>query len=182
LYNPTEFTGSTSFLFDDSSAGGYAKVFGDGSHVWERMPDDEFEARAAAYWISQDFGSHLRGARELETDADARASLERKWLLIYAAARTLEYYFPGDEFKAQLRKFHKGDWTVTGSDKKSLILARVFKSAKSGVTTTYKTAKKYEADFEHRKWIRSKDTPAAIRDALITIVLPAQPNLDDIPK
>jgi len=184
LYDPTEFTNSTSFLFDDSKLGGYAKVFGDGTHVWERMPDDEFEQRAAMYWIAQDFGAHLREAREKEVDTDARASLERKWLLIYAAARTLEFYYPGDEFKAQLRKFHKGDWSVAGeaTDKKSQILSRVFQSAKSGVTTAYKNSKLYKPDFEHRKWIRSKDTPAAIKTMLTTIVLPAQPRLDDISK
>jgi hypothetical protein len=60
-------------------------VFGDGAQVWERMPQDEFEFRAAMYWIAQECGAHLREARELEGDADARASLERKWLLVYAA-------------------------------------------------------------------------------------------------
>jgi hypothetical protein len=184
LYNPTEFTGSTSFLFDDSTAGGYSKVFGDGIHIWERIPTDEFELRAAAYWIAQDFGAFLREARENEGDADARAALERKWLLIFAAAKTLEYYYPGDEFKAQVRKLHRGDWSVrsTEDDKRNQILKRVFQSAKSGVTTAYKTSKLYSKNFEHRKWIRSKDTPNNIRDALITIVLPVQPKLDSIPR
>jgi AIPR protein len=184
LFDPTEFTGSTSFLFDDSKAGGYTKVFGDETHVWERMPDDEFELRAAIYWIAQDFGAHLRVAREAEKDADARASLERKWLLIFATATTFRYYYPGDEFKNQLRKLHKGDWSLASGmiDKRSQILTRVFQSAKSGVTTAYKNSKKTNPNFEHRKWIRSKDTPNDIRDVLHDIVLPIQPHIDEIPK
>jgi hypothetical protein len=184
LFNPTEFTGSTSFLFDDSTAGGYSKVFGDGTHVWERMPTDEFELRAAAYWIAQDFGAFLREAREAEGDPDARAALERKWFLIFAAAKTLEYYYPGDEFKTQVRKLHRGNWSVasTEDNNKNQILRRVFQSARSGVTTAYKTSKIYNKNFEHRKWIRSKDTPNSIRDALVNIVLPVQPKLDSIPK
>jgi AIPR protein len=184
LYNPTEFTGSSSFLFDDSVTGGYSKVFGDGTHVWERMPDDEFELRVAAYWIAQDFGDFLRVAREAEVDADARAALERKWLLIFATAKTFEFYYPGDEFKIQVRKLHRGDWSVASEEdnKKNQILKRVFQSAKSGVTTAYKNAKIYDKTFEHRKWIRSKDTPNAIRDILVGIVLPAQPKLENIPR
>ena len=91
LYGPTEFTASTSFLFDDSEKGGYAAVFGDGTRVWERMPEDEFEMRAAMYWIAQAFGEKLRETRENTADFDARAALERKWLLIYAAACCFQY-------------------------------------------------------------------------------------------
>jgi AIPR protein len=184
LFDPTEFTGSSSFLFDTSPSGGYTKVFGDGTAVWDHMPEDEFEFRAAAYWIAQDFGSYLREAREApELDADARASLERKWLLVYAAAKTLEYFY-GSQFKAQVRKLHRGNWSVTGApeEKKNQLLLRVFQHAKSGVITAYRNAKQYQPDFEHRKWIRSKETPKTIRDVLVNIVLPAQPPLGDIQK
>ena len=107
-----------------------------------------------------------------------RASLERKWLLVFAAARTLEYFY-GQHFKAQVRKLHRGNWAVTGplEDKKNQLLLRVFQHAKSGVITAYKNAKQYQPDFEHRKWIRSRDTPKSIHDVLVNIVLPA-----DIPK
>jgi hypothetical protein len=76
------------------------------------MPNDEFELRAAIYWIAQGFGAHLRLAREEEKDPDARASLERKWLLIYSTAEVFRFYYPGDDFKYQLRKLHKGDWSL----------------------------------------------------------------------
>ena len=182
LHGPTEFTASTSFLFDDSENGGYAAVFGDGTHVWERMPEAEFEMRAAMYWIAQEFGAQLRATRENTTDFDARAALERKWLLIYAAACCFEYCYKGDGWKIQLRKLYRGDWTVSGSDKKSQILANVFRASVAGVTTAYKNERTNNKSFEHRRWIRSKETPTRIRTVLNDIVLPLQPPLDDIPK
>ena len=182
LHGPTEFTASTSFLFDDGESGGYAAVFGDGAHVWERMPEDEFEMRAAMYWIAQDFGAHLRITRENTADSDARAALERKWLLIYAAACCFKYSYQHDEWKRQLAKLYRGDWTVGGSDRKSQILASVFRASVAGVTTAYKNERNNNKQFEHRRWIRSKETPARIRTVLNDIVLPLQPPLADIPK
>ena len=182
LYSPTEFTASTSFLFDDGEKGGYAAVFGDGNYVWERMPDDEFEMRAAMYWIAQDFGENLRAAREKTADSDARAALERKWLLIYAAACCFKYSYNNDEWKIQLRKLYRGDWSVGGSDRKSQIIDSIFRASIAGVTTAYKNEKNNNKAFEHRRWIRSKETPARIRTVLNDIVLPLQPPLGDIPK
>jgi hypothetical protein len=181
LYGPTEFTASTSFLFDDSEKGGYAAVFGDGIRVWERMPEDEFEMRTAMYWIAQEFGSQLRATREETQDFDARAALERKWLLIYAASCCFQYYYK-NEWKSQLRKLYRGDWTVKGSDKKSQILDKVFRASVAGVTTAYKNERNNNKTFEHRRWIRSKETPTRIRTVLNDIVLPLQPPLEDIPK
>lgn len=182
LHDPTEFTGSSSFLFDDSKTGGYVKVFGDDTAVWERMPEDEFQARAAMYWIAQEFGGHLRNARELEKDPDARASLERKWLLINAAASIFKFFHPTD-YKNELRKLHKGDWNLNSkSDKKSIALMRIFNAAKSGVIMSYRNSKSTNPNFEHRKWIRSKTTPSEIAAVLNNVILPMSENIGEIPK
>jgi hypothetical protein len=138
--------------------------------------------RAAMYWIAQDFGARLRITRENTADSDARAALERKWLLIYAAACCFKYSYQHDEWKRQLCKLYRGDWTVGGSDRKSQILASVFRASVAGVTTAYKNERNNNRQFEHRRWIRSKETPARIRTVLNDIVLPLQPPLADIPK
>lgn len=183
LYDPTEFAGSSSFLFDDFKNGGYVKVFGDESTIWERMPDEEFEARAAMYWIAQEFGNFLRVAREQEKDADARAALERKWYLISATAAIFRYYHP-DTFKKELKKLHKGDWDLTSKeDKKSVALMRIFNAAKSGVVMAYKNSKTANpSNFEHRKWIRSKTTPSEIATVLHNVILPMSAGLGEIPR
>jgi len=51
LVDPVSFSGATSFLFDDQG-GGYRAIFGDGSKIWETMPEEEFRLRAAIYWLT----------------------------------------------------------------------------------------------------------------------------------
>jgi hypothetical protein len=157
-------------------------VFGDGKRIWERMPDDEFEMRAAMYWIAQEFGDKLRATREKTTDFDARAALERKWLLIYAAACCFKYFYEGDAWKINLRNLYKGDWAVGGVDKKSPIIEKIFIASVAGVKMAYKNEKNNNKHFEHRRWIRSKETPARIKSVLNDVVLPMSGAIDNIPK
>jgi hypothetical protein len=84
---------------------------------------------------------------------------------------------PGDQFKAQLRKLHRGDWSIrkTSPHKKSEMLRQVFACAKGGVVTAYRMSKKRAQGFEHRKWIRSKETPNEIREVLLDFILRMQP-------
>lgn len=178
LFDPTKFSGSTSFLFNTDAEGGYASVFGDGAKVWQRMPDEEFKLRAGIYWLSQEFGNHLKTVRESEEDADTRAALERKWLLVYAAKEVISYYFPRDEWRNQIRRLYKGDWTIS-DDKKGAAVKKIFEMAKMGVTLAYKNSKKNNANFVHRNWMRGKNTPDEIADFLKT-VLPSMPKLSDI--
>jgi hypothetical protein len=146
------------------------------------MPEDEFQMRAAIYWISEEFGARLRDTLEKTTDYDALAALERKWLLVYAAARCFKYCCKNDEWKHQLRRLYRGDWTVGGSDKKSKILEQVFRASVAGVTTAYKNERNNNKNFEHRRWIRSTETPTRIMTVLNDIVLPLQSPPGDMPK
>lgn len=181
LYNPTEFSGSTSFLFNTDSSGGYTKVFGDGTNQWEKMPDDEYRLRAGIYWITQEFSIRLRKIREEEEDSDARMALERKWLLLYAAKEVFVYFYKDDAWKNQIRKLYKADWNLNDC-KKGVILLKIFNAAKSGVITAYKNNKKFNKDtFVHRNWMRGKNTPTEIREMLRDTVLPNIDKIDDIP-
>lgn len=179
LYEPTKFSGSTSFLFSTDAEGGYAKVFGDGLRVWARIPEDEFRLRAGIYWLSQEFSAHLKTIRDKEDDPDARAALERKWLLVYAASSVFKYHFKKDKWKAQVCKLYKGDWAMS-DDGKGVIVKSVFDRAKMGVILAYKNSKKSNPNFVHRNWMRGKGTPDEITDYLHT-VLPTLPELGEIP-
>jgi hypothetical protein len=178
LYDPTRFSGSTSFLFNTDSDGGYAKVFGDDTKIWQRMPEDDFKLRAGIYWISNEYGPALRAARLAEDEPDVRAALERKWLLIYAASEVFKYYFPKDKWKHEVRKFYKGDWAMTDAGK-GAVIRKIFELSKMGVVLAYKNSKKSNPAFVHRNWMRGKNTPAEISDLLKTI-LPSLPKLEDI--
>ena len=179
LYDPTRFSGSTSFLFNTDADGGYTKVFGDGLKLWQRMPEDEFKLRAGIYWISNEFGPALRLTRVLEEEPDVKAALERKWLIIYAASEVFKFYFPKDAWRAEVRKFYKGDWTMS-DDRKGAVVKKVFELAKMGVVLAYKNGKKNNPSFVHRNWMRGRNTPSEISDLLNTI-LPSLPKLGEIP-
>ena len=179
LEDPVSFSGATAFLFDDIS-GGYNRIFGDGQAKWEKMPDDEFRLRAAIYWLSKEFGSRIKDDREKEIDPDTRAALERKWVLMFATRKVLEFYYPSGRWKEQLRRIYRGDWQL-GVDVKGKTLLRIYQDAKAGVVTAYKTSKKHESGFVHRNWMRSKDTPGRISEALTDIVLVVREPLDELP-
>ncbi|OQW59172.1 MAG: hypothetical protein A4S14_04020 [Proteobacteria bacterium SG_bin9] len=179
LEDPVSFSGATAFLFDDM-AGGYNKIFGDGQAKWEKMPEDDFRLRAAIYWLSKEFGTRMKEDRMSESDPDTRAALERKWVLMFAARKVFEFYYPNDKWKAELRKIFKGDWQL-GVDARGRHLLRIYLDAKAGVVTAYKSSKKHEKGFVHRNWMRNKDTPGKITEVLNDIVLAVREPLGDIP-
>lgn len=180
LYDPTAFSGSTSFLFNTDKEGGYIKVFGDGQKIWQRMPDDEFKLRAGIYWLAQEFGPHLKRKREEETDIDSKAAMERKWVLLYAASVVFKLLYPNDGWKSQLRKLYRGDWSI-GDEKKGAVVSKIFDAAKAGVTLSYKNNKKYNSKFVHRNWMRGRNTPAEIAEVIQTTILPLLSSISEIP-
>ena len=173
LYDPTSFSGSSSFLFNTDKDGGYVRVFGDGSIIWEKMPDDEFKLRAGIYWLAQEFAQRLRNIRDKEEDSDSRAALERKWLLIYASSIIFKSCYPNDDWTNQIRKLYKGEWSLD-DDKKGAVVLKIFDAAKGGVVMAYKNSKNFDPKFVHRNWMRSKDTPVLIADTLKNVILPTQ--------
>jgi hypothetical protein len=90
-------------------------------------------------------------------------------MLIYAARRVCEHYF-GSDWKQEIQKLYKGDW-VLGEGAKGELLIKIYRDAKAGVTTAYKTSKRYEPGFVHRNWMRSKNTPGQITEMLHNTVL-----------
>lgn len=172
LYEPTAFSGSSSFLFSLEKNGGYAKVFGDGSKIWERMPVDEFRLRAASYWIAQECSKYIKASREEEDDADSRAALERKWLVVYAAAAVFRFLHGESEWQNVVRQLYKGDWKVDDASEKGKQVRRVLDLAKLGVIQAYKNSKTYNPNFVHRNWMRSKDTPAELAGTIQATIIP----------
>jgi hypothetical protein len=179
LVDPISFSGATSFLFDDQG-GGYRSIFGDGTTVWEKMPEDEFRLRAAIYWLSQKFTERMRSERPQETDADVRAAMERKWVLMFASRKVFEHYYP-NRWQTQLAKAYRGDWEL-GVGPRGRIFLQIYKDAKAGVVMAYKNSKKTKAGFVHRNWMRSKDTPTEIAEVLKDLVLVVRDPIPDIPE
>jgi hypothetical protein len=144
------------------------------------MPDDEFKLRAGIYWLSQEFAPYLRAKREIENDPDARAAMERKWIILYAASQVFRLLYSDEAWKGQVRKLYRGDWTMT-DEKKGKAITAIFEAAKAGTVMAYKNSKKYSANFVHRNWMRSKSTPLEITDVLRTVVVPLVSTVGEIP-
>jgi hypothetical protein len=179
LVDPISFSGATSFLFDDQG-GGYRSIFGDGTKIWETMPEDQFRLRSAIYWLSNKFTERMKSERPQEIDPDVRAAMERKWVLMFASRKVFEHYYPS-RWQAQLAKAYRGDWEL-GVGPRGKIFLQIYKDAKAGVVMAYKNSKKTKVGFVHRNWMRSKDTPTEIAEVLKDVVLVIRDPIPDIPE
>jgi AIPR protein len=160
--NPIDFSGSTSFLFDESEKGGYAYAFGDGRFPYSpTMPEDAFRLRAAIWWMSEAFSEARKADREKSTDVAERGGLERKWMLIYAARLVLERSFGEAESQQRLAKFWKGEWELgTGEDGKWF--SQLYENSKAALILVYEQSMK-QSTFVHRNWMRSEETLSDLR-------------------
>ena len=163
LEDPVSFSGSTSYLFDDGEKGGYRIVFGDGKHIWNKMPDDEFRLRSAVWWMGEAFATRRKTDRDRAKDPVERGALERKWMLIFAARLVLELSF-GTGYPSQMVKFYRGDWEL-GKDTNGKWFGELYDKAKSAVIFVYGEAVKRK-DFVHRNWMRSQDTVRDLKDVV----------------
>jgi len=164
LCDPVKFSGSTSFLFDVTDGGGYRHVFGDGSTVWTKMPDEEFKLRSSIWWMAAAFGERLKDIKKTDRDPKTLAALERKWFVIYAAKVILEQAFPDEKYRDFLIKNYEGNWML-GQGRAGEQFAKLFEAACGAVKQTYSMSSIQPA-FSHRNWMRSLTTVDAIRSAV----------------
>jgi len=170
--DPISFSSSTSFLFDDSSSGGYVHVFGDGLQIWEHMPTEEFRVRSAVWWLAQEFSIQIKLDREAATDPVRKAALERKWHLLFATRLILERHF-GTAYKDMLAKLYRGDWHLSDG-KLGNWFRLLYDTSEQTIQYLYAQAVKRQ-DFVHRNWMRSDKSMTAIRDYISDAPLPQLP-------
>ena len=164
LRDPTPFSSSTSYLFDDSENKGYCVVFGDGEEAWGSMPEEEFRLRSTIWWIAASFGATLKGDRRKETDEVRRMALERKWWILFAARVVLEANF-GSDYPSVITPFYKGDWTL-GNGKTGTFFQLLYNRAVAATVMAYRAAKNAPGSkYTHRNWMRSSSTVREIEDA-----------------
>lgn len=160
LNDPVAFSGSTSFLFDDSERGGYHYVFGDGNQIWDVMPDDDFRLRSAIWWYAVEIDAVLKKDRAQTTDPTHKAALERKWWLLFASRLVLERTFDSG-YEKELARYYKGDWKF-GEQSEGRWFAELYKRAKDGLVYVYTTESKNE-NFVHRNWMRNPKSVESLR-------------------
>ncbi len=174
LRNPVDFSASTSFLFDVGENGGYRHVFGDGDHVLDALSEDAFRLRSGIWWLSDAIGERIKSDRDtvtswlsLTTDEEsnqeertsainsARAALERKWWVLFAAGLFLRKSFR-DKAGQPLVKHYKGDWELGNGDAGKWFES-LYERARDAVVMSYAQAQRLQG-FNHRNWMRSKNT------------------------
>ncbi len=165
LGDPIQFSGSTSFLFDDSEKGGYRYVFGDGTQVWTTMPDAEFKLRSAVWWMADTFAPEVKSDRANAGDPLEKAALERKWFIFFASRLVLERSFGEDNYRAQLIPRWSGEWKL-GEGNVGRWFEDLYSRAKQSVVFVYKQAAKHKT-FVHRNWMRSPDTVSSLREFIM---------------
>lgn len=165
LRDPIQFSGSTSFLFDDGEKGGYRHVFGDGKQVWTTMPDEEFKLRSAVWWMSDAFAPAIRTDRANAADANEKAALERKWFIFFASRLVLERSFGAEEYRAQLIPRWRGEWKLDEGNV-GVWFRQLYDRAKQSVVFVYKQAAKQKT-FVHRNWMRSADTVSSLTEFIM---------------
>lgn len=163
LIDPVQFSSSTSYLFDDSNKGGYAKIFGDGSTPWEMISDDDFQIRAAIWWLSKNFEEKIKSDKKTEDDKLTKNALQGKWLILFAARCLLDRSF-GDGANA-IKKHYKSGWKI-GDGKIGEWYQTLYNQAKACVIYLYKEAErnKEKTAFLHRNWLRSQSTANQIKN------------------
>jgi hypothetical protein len=165
LCDPIQFSGTTSFLFDDSEKGGYRYVFGDGQQVWTTMPDEEFKLRSAIWWMADAFGPQIKNDRANASDALEKAALERKWFIFFASRLVLERSFGVNNYAAQLLPRWRGEWKL-GEETVGQWFKELYDHAKQSVVYVYKQAAKQKT-FVHRNWMRSADTVGSLTEFVL---------------
>jgi len=160
LADPIRFSGSTSFLFDED--GGYRIVFGDGTQIWNTMPEEEFRLRSAIWWLSEEFSQALKGRKSTLQDPLALSALERKWVIIYVSRLALQRTKGESEYKKMLASHWKGDWELGVGDTGKMF-QNLFDISVSSVVYVYKQATK-QSGFVHRNWMRSTNTASDLLD------------------
>ena len=175
MIDPIEFSSSTSYLFDEK--GGYAKIFGDGITVNEYINDEEFEKRAAIWWLVNAFSEQIIKDRKNADDITKNA-LQGRWLIIYASRVLLERFL-GDPYKP-ISKHFKSGW-ILGEGKIGEWYLELYKLSKQSVIYLYMSEQKNSKGFLHRNWLRSHSTADKIKEYCSTAPIKeilASPNKD----
>jgi hypothetical protein len=159
--DPIAFSSRTSFLFDDGDRGGYKDVFGDGKDVWVTMPDDEFRARAAIWWLAVTYSEQLRSDKAAATDNLDKAALERKWIPLYVTRLVLQRTYGSASIKQELARISKGNWQF-GRDSVGKWVADLYRVTKDVVLYSYREAAR-KPGFVHRNWTRDPETVESLR-------------------
>lgn len=169
IIDPYSFSSSTSYLFDDSSKGGYIKIFGDGINVYDSFSQEQFEQKAAIWWLVKNFSDKIEQDKKNEKDLSVKNALQARWMIISASRYILERNF-NDPYKP-ISKHYKSGW-VLGNGKIGEWYSNLYKLSKDSVIYLYTNDRNESEGFLHRNWLRSKNTADKIKNYCLKAPMP----------
>lgn len=165
-FGPSDFFGGTSYLFDTSKEGGYAKLFGTDGEIWSSLTDEQFDLLAGTWFLCEKVRESLKeekarlieNASEEDDAALVRQALERRWLIFYTVGEIIrqKYKVKKISFEPDLARLAKPRWLEEASGVTSEI-KRYTRLASEVLIKVYRSAAKSSA-FTHRNWFRSQET------------------------
>lgn len=163
LFGPDDVYGGTSHVFDATSEGGYAKLFGDNGQILPSLSKETFEYYAGIWFVC----NYARELWRAESRKSKHGSLERRWMFFYALGEALRacYSDPRD-LRVDLQRLSSPSWTGDGPDGKiQKVIERLSKLSFKALKEAYGSASNAgDVTFTHRNWFRSPTTLRTITD------------------
>lgn len=155
LFGPDDVYGGTGYVFDPTTEGGYAKLFGSGGEVLPSLGNETFEFYAGIWFVC----SSAKDLWREESRKTKHSALERRWMLYFGLGEVLRKAYQGAEelYKGDLRKLSHPSWMgdgPTGTNQK--VLVRLCRMAFQVLRQAYDESAKTGAS--HRNWFRSQAT------------------------
>jgi len=175
-FGPADMFGGTRYLYELSREGGYPKIFGDGSEVWDNIDSAAFKDLSGTWFLCEAARARWKNNRkeipENFDDAEQKklvnSALERRYLVYYAVGALIRERARKSNLDsdADIAKLSKPNWLDCNekylqrvndlTDSACEILIRVYRSAQQ------------DSDFVHRNWFRSPGTLDQIRTEIKT--------------
>ena len=155
LFGPDDVHGGTGYVFDSTSEGGYAKLFGTGGEVQPSIGKETFEHYAGIWFVC----SYAKDLWREESRKTKHSALERASMFYWALGEVLRKAYEGaeDRNKSDLRRLSHTNWMAETSDGRiQKVIARISRVAFQVLRQAYDESAKTGAS--HRNWFRSEST------------------------
>jgi len=155
LFGPDHVCGGAGYVFDSTTEGGYAKLFGSGGEILPSLGNETFEYYAGMWFVC----SHAKDLWREESRKTKHSALERRWMFYFALGEVVRKAYEGTEGrdKNDLRRLSHARWMGDGPcGAVQKVISRQSRMAFQALRQAYDESAKTGAS--HRNWFRSQAT------------------------
>jgi hypothetical protein len=158
LDDPLSYAGSIPELMSPDKKH-YKVVFGNGTEVFAKMPEDEFRFRSGIWWLSEIFDEVRKMDRKVEKYG---ASLDSQALLLFVTSGLLRRLYP-KEHRHLLVQLYRGEWKLEGDSRHEKMLKKLYELARDVLREDFAARRKDEPNFKPTEWKRNPETLVRLR-------------------